>query len=164
MIKLIRLKGNEPSSNVRIALNSNLELIEVSLNKIDSILNLSSGTFDNTNVNSNVIGEVKTQKVTVTTNGITLNAGNVDIKTGKLVIESDTAEIDLNQGVKLVKYFYANGNTPIYSVNLSSMFKIKGYSSAELIDIEDPDGGVLAFNSTTKKLVLYDGTGWSNLN
>jgi hypothetical protein len=165
MINLIKIKGTEPASSVRLVLNSNLEILQASINKIDSILNLSSGNFDNSLINQNIVGEIKTGKITTTgTIGVVLINGNVNLKTGKIILESTTAEIDFNQGVKLIKKSYDTSTTPLYALNMYSMLKFKGFTSLELLDIVNPEEGLVAFNSSTKKLVLYDGTGWSNLN
>lgn len=165
MINLIKIKGTDPNSNVRLVLNSNLEILQTTINKIDSILNLSSGNFDNTAVNQNIVGEIKTGKLTTTgTIGVVLMAGNLNLKTGKIILESTTSEIDFNQGVKLTKKSYNTSTTSLFAIVANSMIKFKGFTSLELLDIVNPEEGLVAFNLSTKKLVLYDGTGWSNLN
>lgn len=165
MIKLDRIQGTAPAKVVRISLNNNSQIIESSLNAFNSILDLNSGILDNSLVNGAVVGSIKTGDIkSVGSIGLTLDNGNITLTKGVINLLATTSEINLGQSVKLNKVTYTTSNGTSSGLNLTSFVKFKNYTSLQLLDISNVEEGVVAYNTTTKKLVLYDGSGWVNLN
>ena len=164
-INLIKIKGQDEASSVRIIINDDLEIIGSAINDIDSILSLSSGNFDNTAYNGSTIGSLKTGDVnSVGTTGITIQTGNLIVTAGKITFGSATAEIDMGQHVKINKVTYPTSSGTSSGLQATSFIKFAPYTSASINDIQSPDAGVVLYNSSTNKLIVRTASGWENLN
>lgn len=164
-IELTSIIGKTSLSASRININDNFITIKEAINDLIDIVNISDSSIITNTINTNSI-IISGDSIT---NAVTINAGNLKITTGNLVLGL-SGQIEMGSNIFINKIPKNMGTSTIYELNLSgsavgtnSLIKtilLPKAITTEISAIVTPSEGTIVYDSTTKSLKLYNGTEW----
>ena len=152
-IKTKNILGTDSVSASRITINDNINTLKEALNDVLSMVDTSSGAFDNSTYAS--INTIKTKGITVTTSGITAQAGNISLTLGDLVLAAGKISL---QNIDLT--YSLDGTSTVLTIGASGMDIPKASTTADFAAASE---SLLFFDTTDKKLKFYTGSAWETI-
>lgn len=173
-ISLTTLQGTDSVASSRITLNDNFNTVLSALNSVLNIIDISTGKINNYGYGSNndmetedlVVRGSSTGGISVLTGSITVNTGNVNVTLGKIQIGSGTNAAPIE---RISKSFHSGAGTlPIINFSGTSATGGTGtvgylippkVTTATIENIATPHLGSIVYDTTTNKLKVCIATG-----
>lgn len=173
-ITLETLTPKTTISQLQLIYNNNNSILKETINKLISIIDVGTGKINNSSFGTD--NNIETQNIKLNGSiGVEVNLGNVVISTGNLRLLGTSSRIEIGTTVKLERVVK---NLTIGTIDILDLTGLNGgvgdgtisgivvprMNNGTIIDIQSPNEGLLVFDTTNKKLKLYDGTTWVDLN
>jgi hypothetical protein len=162
-------------SSLHLILNDNFKIAKESTNKLLQIIDIGTGKFDNSSFGTD--NNVETQNIkSKGPIGVEVNLGNVTISTGNLKLLGSSSRIEIGTTVKLERIVknLTIGTTDVLDLSGTSgavsgdgtisAIVLPRMNASNILDIQSPIEGLLAWDTTNKKVKVYNGTTWEDLN
>ena len=166
------MTGVNSVSASRITINDNFTTLENVINNMLSMIDITTGTFDNSAYASE--NNVITSKIKITTGNATIDNGNVIISNGDINLNGIAPKIDFGSNLRIDTISVgftggAPGSKPL--INLSALLNggvrlpnvATGTTGYDAYAIGSTLSGLLCFDSTNSKLVFWTGSAWETV-
>lgn len=174
-IELVTITPKLSIANLATVLEDNFNIIKESINDLGDIINIGTGKFDNSAYGTD--NNLKTGNIeSIGSTGITATLGNLNLSVGKVVMSGTGSRIEIGSAVKFERITKNLSVGTIDTIDLSGTsgtltgvgsvgpLSLPRLSTATIVDITTPTDGSMVWDDTLKKLKLYDGTSWVDLN
>jgi hypothetical protein len=174
-ISLLQITSNTALSKTYQIINDTNAIIQETLNKILSIVDIGTGKFNNSAFATD--NNIETQNVISKGNvGVQVNLGHVTVATGSLKLTGTSSRIEIGTTLKVERI---TKNTSLGTLDIIDLTGLSGavtgdgtvagvvlprMNNGAIIDIVSPNEGLLVWDTTNKKLKIYNGTAWEDLN